>query len=78
MQSTKSIDRVAIIGFGEAGGIFAKDLATQGMSVSVFDILFRSNRQRRAMVNKAQACGVTAARGSHPEVSESTVESGDF
>ena len=39
MQSAKSIDRVAIIGFGEAGGIFAKDLAKQGMNVSVFDIL---------------------------------------
>jgi len=63
MQSTKSIDRVAIIGFGEAGGIFAKDLAQQGMNVSVFDILFNSKRRRQAMLKKARACGVTAARG---------------
>ena len=63
MQSTKSIDRVAIIGFGEAGGIFAKDLAKQGMNVSVFDILFNSKRRRQAMLKKARACGVTAARG---------------
>ncbi len=62
MQSTKSIDRVAIIGFGEAGGIFAKDLAVKGMDVCVFDILFNSSRRRQGMLNKAQACGVTAAR----------------
>jgi len=63
MQSTKSINRVAIIGFGEAGGIFAKDLAQQGMNVSVFDILFNSKRRRQPMLKKARACGVTAARG---------------
>ena len=62
MQSTKSIHRVAIIGFGEAGGIFAKDLAKQGVNVSVFDILFNSRRRRQAMLKKARACGVTAAR----------------
>ncbi len=62
MQSTKSIGRVAIIGFGEAGGIFAKDLAKQGMKVSVFDILFNSKPRRQAMLKKARACGVIAAR----------------
>ena len=61
MHSAKPIHRVAIIGFGEAGGIFAKDLAVKGMNVCVFDILFNSNRQRQAMLRKAQACGVTAA-----------------
>jgi 3-hydroxyisobutyrate dehydrogenase-like beta-hydroxyacid dehydrogenase len=61
MQSTKSVSRVAIIGFGEAGGIFANDLALQGINVLVFDILFHSNRHRRAMLSKAQARGVTAA-----------------
>jgi len=63
MHPTKSIDRVAIIGFGEAGGIFAHDFAAQGMHVSVFDILFNSNRRRQPMLSKAQACKVTAARG---------------
>jgi 3-hydroxyisobutyrate dehydrogenase-like beta-hydroxyacid dehydrogenase len=62
MQSTKSIHRVAIIGFGEAGGIFANDFAVNGMDVCVFDILFNYNRRRQAMLRKAQACGVTAAR----------------
>lgn len=63
MHSTKSIDTVAIIGFGEAGSIFAKDLAVQGMKVSVFDILFNSNRRQQLMLRKAQDCGVTAAGG---------------
>lgn len=62
MPSTNTIHRVAIIGFGEAGGIFAKDLALASMDVRVFDILFDSNRQRQPMLRKAQACGVTAAR----------------
>jgi len=57
-----SISRVAIIGFGEAGGIFAKDLAARGIDVSVFDILFNSTRQRQPMLKKAKACGVAAAR----------------
>jgi len=60
MHSAKTIDRVAIIGFGEAGSIFAHDFAKQGMDVFVFDILFNSNRQRRGMLRKAKACGVTA------------------
>ena len=61
MHSADSIHRVAIIGFGEAGGIFAKDLAVTGMDVRVFDILFNSQRRRQAMLRKAQACGVAAA-----------------
>jgi 3-hydroxyisobutyrate dehydrogenase-like beta-hydroxyacid dehydrogenase len=60
MQSAKSMEGVAIIGFGEGGGIFAKDLAQQGMKVSVFDILFNSRRRPQPMLKKARACGVTA------------------
>jgi len=61
MHSGRPIHRVAVIGFGEAGGIFANDLAKQGMEVSVFDILFDSNRDRQRMLRKAKASGVTAA-----------------
>lgn len=61
MPSANHIHRVAIIGFGEAGGIFAKDLAQAGVDVAVFDILFNSRRHRKPMLKKAQACGVTAA-----------------
>jgi len=62
MHSRRLIHRIAIVGFGEAGGIFAEDFARQGMDVSVFDILFNSHRERPGMLGKAQACGVTAAR----------------
>ena len=62
MHSANPIGRVAIIGFGEAGGVFGQDLAVAGMQVRVFDILFDSNRQRQPMLRKAQACGVTATR----------------
>jgi 3-hydroxyisobutyrate dehydrogenase-like beta-hydroxyacid dehydrogenase len=62
MQSTESICRVTIIGFGEAGGILAQDFAANGLDVTVFDILFNSSRRRQGMLKKAQACGVTAAR----------------
>jgi 3-hydroxyisobutyrate dehydrogenase-like beta-hydroxyacid dehydrogenase len=61
MSSANSIQRVAILGFGEAGGIFAEDLANHDLSVSVFDILFNSKRDRTGMLRKAQLCGVTAA-----------------
>ena len=61
MHSRRLIHRIAIVGFGEAGGIFADDFAKQGMDVSVFDILLNSPRERPGMLGKAQACGVTAA-----------------
>jgi 3-hydroxyisobutyrate dehydrogenase-like beta-hydroxyacid dehydrogenase len=61
VPSAKTIDRVAIIGFGEAGGIFAKDLAVAGMHVRVLDVLLHCRSQRQPMLRKAQACGVTAA-----------------
>jgi 3-hydroxyisobutyrate dehydrogenase-like beta-hydroxyacid dehydrogenase len=62
MSSPRRIQRIAIIGFGEAGGIFAADLAKLGVDVSVFDILFHSKRQRAKMLEKAHACDVTAAQ----------------
>jgi len=61
MPSANPIRRVAVIGFGEAGGIFAKDLAQAGVDVAVFDILFNSRRHKKRMLKKAQACGVTVA-----------------
>ncbi|HUB01804.1 MAG TPA: DUF1932 domain-containing protein [Terriglobales bacterium] len=63
MPDTKSqpIRRIAIVGFGEAGGIFGCDLARQGIEVCVFDILFNSKRHRPRMLSKARACGVRAA-----------------
>jgi 3-hydroxyisobutyrate dehydrogenase-like beta-hydroxyacid dehydrogenase len=52
--------RIALIGFGEAGGILGCDLAKQGIDVSTFDILLKSKKSRPAMLAKAAACGVHA------------------
>jgi 3-hydroxyisobutyrate dehydrogenase-like beta-hydroxyacid dehydrogenase len=52
--------RIALIGFGEAGGILGHDLAKQGIGVSFFDILLRSKKARPAMLAKAHASGVQA------------------
>jgi len=45
-----SIQQIAIIGFGEAGGIFGQDFVKQGIKVSVFDILLVSKRHRRQVL----------------------------
>ena len=50
--------RIALVGFGEAGGILGHDLARQGIEVSFFDILLRSKKARPAMLAKAAASGV--------------------
>jgi len=57
----RPIRRIAIIGFGEVGGIFGNDFARQGINVSIFDILLNSKRHRKQMLSKARACGVRAA-----------------
>ena len=33
------IERIAIFGFGEAGGILGQDLAARGLAISTYDIL---------------------------------------
>ena len=60
MHNPKAISRVAIIGFGEVGGIFGTDFAGQGIEVSVFDILLASEAHRQQMLAKARGCGVEA------------------
>ncbi|MGD1212095.1 MAG: DUF1932 domain-containing protein [Candidatus Acidiferrales bacterium] len=57
-MASGSIQRIALVGFGEAGGIFGRDFAKQGIDVSVWDILLRSKKARRAMLAKARDCGV--------------------
>ncbi len=54
------IRRVAIVGFGEAGGIIGSDLAAQGVDVSVFDILLQAKETRVAMLEKARESKVQA------------------
>jgi 3-hydroxyisobutyrate dehydrogenase-like beta-hydroxyacid dehydrogenase len=60
MPNAPPIQRIAIIGFGEVGGIFGNDFAQQGIEVSVFDILLASGQHREQMLSKAQSCGVRA------------------
>jgi 3-hydroxyisobutyrate dehydrogenase-like beta-hydroxyacid dehydrogenase len=54
------IQRIALVGFGEVGGIFGADFANLGISVSVYDILFHSSESRKAMLAYARDCGVQA------------------
>ena len=54
------IERIALVGFGEVGGIFGPDFAKQGIDVSVYDILFHSPQSRDAMLAKARDCSVRA------------------
>jgi len=62
MSKTKAqpIRRIAIIGFGEVGGIFGRDFAERAIPVSIYDILLNSNRHKEKMLAKARACGVRA------------------
>jgi len=60
-MAIRSIHQIAIVGFGEVGGIFAEDLASHSIKVSVFDILFASPGHRKHMFAKAKRCGVTPA-----------------
>ena len=58
MTIPASLQHVALIGFGEAGGILGQDLAAQGVSVRVYDRLFEDAARRPALQAKAQAAGV--------------------
>jgi 3-hydroxyisobutyrate dehydrogenase-like beta-hydroxyacid dehydrogenase len=54
--------RLALIGFGEVGTIFATDfLATGAAEVKTYDILFDDRERRAATLAKARAVGAAAA-----------------
>jgi 3-hydroxyisobutyrate dehydrogenase-like beta-hydroxyacid dehydrogenase len=59
-MANETIQRVAIIGFGEAGGILGHDLAARGLEVSTYDILFDSRDARDAMLAKVRGSKVRA------------------
>ncbi len=52
---------IAVIGFGEAGGILGAELAKQGRTVRTYDILLDDAAAREALRRKAAAAGVAAA-----------------
>src|SRR6185369_5975697 len=57
---------IAIIGFGEAGGILGAELAKRNVSVRAYDLLLDDPAAREAMRAKAKAAKVEAA-ASHAE-----------
>jgi len=57
-MATKPFEKIGIIGFGEVGGIFGRDLVQRGIEVSTFDILFDQPDSRQAMLAKARDCGI--------------------
>jgi 3-hydroxyisobutyrate dehydrogenase-like beta-hydroxyacid dehydrogenase len=59
-MSGNPVRQVALIGFGEFGGIFGRDLAASGISVAVFDILFNCEQSRASMLAKAKDANVRA------------------
>ena len=59
-MSPARIQRIALVGFGEAGGILGCDFAEQGIEVSTYDVLLGSPVSRDAMLAKARDCGVRA------------------
>jgi 3-hydroxyisobutyrate dehydrogenase-like beta-hydroxyacid dehydrogenase len=59
-MQTNRIGRIAIIGFGEVGGIFGADFSQDGLKVAVTDILLRESGSSAAMVEKARKAGVSA------------------
>jgi len=59
-MASEPIQRVAIVGFGEAGGILGHDLAARGLGVATYDILFDSRDAREAMLAKVRGSIVRA------------------
>jgi 3-hydroxyisobutyrate dehydrogenase-like beta-hydroxyacid dehydrogenase len=59
-SASEPIRRLALVGFGEVGGIFGADFAAKGLHVSVFDILLHSKQHRNAMLTKARERNVQA------------------
>jgi 3-hydroxyisobutyrate dehydrogenase-like beta-hydroxyacid dehydrogenase len=52
------IRQIALIGFGEVGGIFGHDFAAAGLCVSIFDILLNVEPSRSATLAKANNANV--------------------
>jgi 3-hydroxyisobutyrate dehydrogenase-like beta-hydroxyacid dehydrogenase len=52
------VRQIALVGFGEVGGIFGQDFAAAGLCVSTFDILLNAEPSRSAMLAKAKNANV--------------------
>jgi len=60
MTEQPTIRRIAIVGFGEVGTIFGRDLVQEGVTVTTYDILLDAPAARPAMLERAHAAGVAA------------------
>jgi 3-hydroxyisobutyrate dehydrogenase-like beta-hydroxyacid dehydrogenase len=58
MSDQQPIRRITLVGFGEVGTIFGRDLVQQGLEVSTYDILLDAAASRPAMVERAHAAAV--------------------
>jgi len=58
VSEQQPLRRIALIGFGEVGTIFGRDLARQGLQVSAYDILLDAPATRPAMLERARAAAV--------------------
>jgi len=54
------VRQIALIGFGEVGGIFGVDFGEAGLAVSMFDILLDVDASRAALLEKAHRANVRA------------------
>src|SRR5688572_6937183 len=68
MTSDIKLQRIAVIGFGEAGSILGEDLVKAGREVVTYDILLDSAATRAALVSRAEKAGVRAVDSLHEAV----------
>jgi 3-hydroxyisobutyrate dehydrogenase-like beta-hydroxyacid dehydrogenase len=59
-MNLEPIRRIALVGFGEVGGIFGRDFAARDIEVSIYDILLHARDAREAMLAKARDARVEA------------------
>jgi 3-hydroxyisobutyrate dehydrogenase-like beta-hydroxyacid dehydrogenase len=60
VSELKSLQGIAVVGFGEAGSILAEELVRAGLTVSTYDILFDSPVTQEPMFAKARDANVRA------------------
>ncbi|MFK4441333.1 3-hydroxyisobutyrate dehydrogenase-like beta-hydroxyacid dehydrogenase [Caballeronia udeis] len=60
-NSNHHVKRIAIVGFGEVGPVFARALSATGREVSVFDIKLQDNATRATVVQRVRDCGAEVA-----------------
>lgn len=60
-NSSLPVDRVAIIGFGEVGPIFARAFVAAGIQVRIFDTKLQDAATRAVIVERARACEALVA-----------------